>query len=193
MQECMNAKVQRLWTGKGALLLLVLAAGLAMGCRPDKPRETGEVVPELKLEGVRFRVYREASLRASGQAATATYRRDNQGLQATRLDTVLTTDTGEKVRVTAPEGRGDLGLGTFGASGGLVVFRREDVVRTDRAWYVPTPDRGEGLVSGDQPVLVESKDYRLHGNSFTYDPATGQIDLLDGAWFVSEGTPEATR
>ncbi|HYG66775.1 MAG TPA: hypothetical protein VD838_03920 [Anaeromyxobacteraceae bacterium] len=149
-------------------------------------------MPELKLHGVRFRVYREASLRASGHAKTATYRRDTQGLVAGDLDVVLTTSEGEKVRLTAPEGRGDLPRGTFGASGGLVAWRATDVARTDRAWYVPTPDR-EGIVSGDRPVVVEGADYRLHGNSFTYDPATGQIDLHDGAWFESEPGPASGR
>jgi lipopolysaccharide export system protein LptC len=191
MQKSKNAKVQPLWTRKGALLLLVLAAGSALGCRPNQPRETGEVVPELKLEGVRFRVYREASLRASGEAATVTYRRDTQGLEAKSLAAVLDAE-GDEVRIAAPEGGGDLARRTFNASGGLVATRGSETARTDRAWYVPTPGRGQGLVSGDRPVVVQGESYRLEGNAFTYDPAKGEIVVHDGAR-LDTGVVGATR
>lgn len=187
MQKRKNAMVQRLSTGAIGLLCLVLEAGLATGCRPNQPRENGEVVPELKLEGVRFRVYREASVRASGKASAATYRRDTQAVKAKDLSALLTASEGQPVRLEAPQGSGDVGRRTFQAEGGLVATRGDDVARTDRAWYVPTPGRGQGLIEGDRPVVVTGPDYRLDGNGFTYDPAIGEIVVSEGAHLETGG------
>jgi lipopolysaccharide export system protein LptC len=137
-------------------------------------------VPELKLEGVRFRVYREASQRAHGEASVATFRRDTQRVSAQNLSAVLTTAERETVRIVAPEGGGDLTRQTFDASGGVVATRGTDTARTDRAWYVPTPAPGQGLIEGDRPVVVTGTTYRLLGNGFTYDPAVGEIVVQDG-------------
>lgn len=137
-------------------------------------------MPELKLEGVRFRVYREATQRAHGDAAVATYRRDTQAVKARDLSAFLSTEEGETVHITAPESGGNLDQGTFDASGGVVATRGTETTRTERAWYVPTPTSG-GFVQGDRPVVVTGDGYRLEGNGFTYEPDTGEIVFQEGA------------
>lgn len=168
-----------------ALLLSILSLGPATGCRPSAPREDSELVPELKLEGVRFRVYRDASLRASGKAAVATYRRDNAVVTARDLASVLQTSEGEPVEVSAPRGGGDVTQRTFWADGGVVATRGQDRMTTARASYAPAPGGGEGELTGDQPVVVEGPGYRLDGRGFVYDPRTANIVVRNGARLVT--------
>lgn len=130
--------------------------------------------PELKLEGVRFRVYRGADLRAFGDAATVALRRDSSDLAATQVAVELPR-AGEPVRISAPAGRGNLSSDEFWASGGVTVSRGDDVARTERARFDPR-ERG-GLVRGDDPVVVEGRGYRLTGTGFVLDPSTGVITL----------------
>ena len=47
------------------------------------------MTPELELEGVRFRLYRGDTLRASGEAARVGLRRDSTELTASNLAAVL--------------------------------------------------------------------------------------------------------
>jgi lipopolysaccharide export system protein LptC len=147
-------------------------------CRRGQPLEAGEVVPELKLEGVRFRVYRGDDLRAFGEAATASFRRDSTELRAQDLVATLPRSP-TPVRITAPQGAGEIDEGTYFASGGVVVARGDDVARTASARFVPS--EGGGTVIGDEPVAVEGSGYRLEGSGFTLDPATGDLAVRGGA------------
>jgi lipopolysaccharide export system protein LptC len=169
---------QRSWTGAAAVLALAVSTLTAPGCRPEKPVEAREVVPELKLEGVRFRVYREGDLRASGQAAAASLRRDSTEVAARDLEAVLPRGDAP-VRITAPEGEGVMSTRLFSASGGLTVSRGDDVGRTERARFVPGPDGGRVL--GDDPVVVEGRAYRLVGTGFTLEPAEAELSIRGGA------------
>jgi lipopolysaccharide export system protein LptC len=144
--------------------------------------EAAAVVPELKLEGVRFRIYGGSELRARGEAARATLRRDSTELTATDLEAVLTRSS-PPVRITAPEGRGVLASRLFSASGGVTVTRGEDVARTDRARFVPGPDGGR--VVGEDPVVVEGRSYRLSGTGFTLRPASSEIEIGGRARLVA--------
>jgi lipopolysaccharide export system protein LptC len=146
--------------------------------------EAQAVVPELKLEGVRFRVYGGSELRAFGQAARASLRRDSTELAATDLDATLTRSA-PPVRITAPAGHGVLASRAFSASGGVTVSRGEDVARTERARFVPGPDGGR--VVGDDPVVVEGRSYRLSGTGFTLTPADSEIRIGGGARLVAGG------
>jgi lipopolysaccharide export system protein LptC len=160
--------------------VLLAACALAMpGCRSDRPREAAQVAPELKLEGVRFRVYRGEELRASGDAATATLRRDSTRVTARELLAVLPGE-GAPVRITADRGEGTLATRVFSATGGVVVSRSGDVARTASARYEPSAG-GAGLVRGDEPVVVEGEGYRLEGPRFTLDPEAGEIAIEGGA------------
>jgi lipopolysaccharide export system protein LptC len=136
------------------------------------------VAPELKLEGVRFRVFRGEELRASGEATTATLRRDSTRVTARELVAVLPGE-GAPVRIAAERGEGMLTTRVFSATGGVVVSSGGDVARTASARYEPSPDGG--LVRGDEPVVVEGEGYRLDGPRFTLDPQLGKIVIEGGA------------
>ncbi len=171
---------QRSWTGPAASLTLAVSLLAAAGCRPAKPTEGQGLVPELKLEGVRFRVYRDDDLRAFGEAATVSFRRDSTELDAHDVVANLPRDP-SPVRIDAPTVSGRASAREFTATGGVTVSRRDDVARTERARYAPSPERSGGLVTGDRPVVVEGKGYRLEGPGFTLDPARGEIAMSGGA------------
>ncbi len=175
---------QRFWTRAAAALMLAASSVAAAGCRPAKPVEGQGVVPELKLEGVKFRVYRDDDLRAFGDAAAVTFRRDSTDLTARDMVAILPRDA-EPVRIQAPVGTGVASARDFSATGGVTVSRGDDVGRTERARYAPVPGERGGLVTGDQPVVVEGNGYRLQGTGFTLDPARGEILIQGGARLVA--------
>lgn len=177
---------QRFSTGTALGLAVVLAIS-ATACRPPDSRETQGVVPELKLEGVRFRVYRGDALRAFGEADAMSLRRDSGELAVRAITATLPHDPAP-VRITAPEGSGVVPGGTFAVSGGVTLTRGTDMARTDRARYAPTDDGGR--VTGDDPVAVSGRGYRLDGVGFELDPARGEIEIRRGARLVA-GLPEA--
>ncbi len=174
---------QRSWTTAAASLAIAVSFLAAPGCRPAKPAEAEGVVPELKLEGVRFRVYRGDALRAFGDASTASLRRDSSELSARDLEATLPRDP-TSVLITAPVGQGVLASRAFSASGGVTLTRGNDVARTPRARYVPSAG-SSGLVVGEEPVVVEGKGYRLDGIGFTLDPTKGEIAVERNARLVA--------
>jgi hypothetical protein len=127
---------------------------------------------------VAFRFYRADGLSAFGVAESATLRRDSEFLRAYKVEATLPHSEGP-VHITAPTGEGSLREKTFEASGGLVVAHGTDVGRTERARFVP--EGRDGLIEGDEPVLVTGRGYRLTGAGFTLDPAEGTIRLRGGA------------
>lgn len=133
------------------------------------------MTPALKLDGVRFRLYRGDTLRASGEAARATLRRDSTELIARNLAAVLpgAPAAGGDVRITAPAGQGVVRDRTFSASGGVTVAQGQAVARTSSARYEPSPDGG--LVRGDEPVVVQGDGLALRGDGFELDPRVGEI------------------
>lgn len=161
------------------LCLLTVAAP---GCRPARPGESQEVLPELKLEGVRFRVHRGDSLRLAGEAATVAFRRDSTELTASGLSARLPSAGGE-VEIAAPEGRGIVSERTYVARGGVRVSRGTDLVRTESARWEPS-GRGGTLTGGD-PVVVEGRGYRLEGTGFALDPAASEIRIRGDARLVA--------
>lgn len=140
------------------------------------------MVPELKLEGVRFRVYRGAEERAFGEAGTVLLRRDSTELAARDLAVVLPRG-GTELRVSAPAGEGVLSSRLFWASGGVAMSRGDDVARTDQARYEPG-GRG-GLVRGEGPVVVEGRGYRLTGVGFVLDATSGEIQIRGPAQLLA--------
>jgi lipopolysaccharide export system protein LptC len=172
---------QRSWTRAALLLALAVCLGEA-ACRPSKSVGAQAVSPELKLEGVRFRVYRGGELRTFGKADRVSLRRDSTELTAANLEAILPRST-PPVRIAAPAGRGVLASRVFSASGGVTVTRGEDVARTERARYVPGPDGGRVL--GEDPIVVEGASYRLAGKGFTLLPSDGSISIGGGARLVA--------
>jgi lipopolysaccharide export system protein LptC len=177
--------VQRFWMRAVAPLALAVSFLAAPGCRAAKPGEASAVVPELRLEGVTFRVYRGDALRAFGEARTASLRRDSTQVQASDLVATLPRTTAAPVRITAPAAEGVLSDRLFSASGGIEVSRGDDVGRTERARFEPAG--ASGLVTGDVPVVVEGRGYRLEGPGFTLDPASGDIAVRGGVSVVAGG------
>jgi lipopolysaccharide export system protein LptC len=181
-EECYVSAVLR--TRTAALLALVVSSVAAAGCRPAKPAEGQGLVPELKLDGVHFRVYRDDALAAFGEAAAVSFRRDSTDLAARDVETTLPRGPAP-VRIEAPAASGVASARAFEANGGIAVSRGADVARTERARYAPAPGGGSGLVTGDRPVVVEGKGYRLEGAGFTLDPARGEIAVSGGARLVA--------
>jgi lipopolysaccharide export system protein LptC len=164
-----------------------VAALVFAGCAGSGPQDQGTVPPELKLEGVRFRIYRGDVLRAFGEARTASLRRDSSELRAHEVETTLPRGGATPVRITAPVGQGSLATREFEATGGVVVARGEDSARTERARYEPAQegDEGDGLVRGDDPVTVLGRGYKLTGNGFVLDPSEGTIVVRGRANLVA--------
>lgn len=177
---------QRPWMQVGALLAGALSVGVLSGCGPTKPVEAREVVPELKLEEVRFRVWRGTDLRVEGEAQRTSLRRDSTDLEAHDLLAVL-PQGGEPVTIRAPRGQGVLSSRVFSADGGVTVERGTDLARTPSARYEPIGEGGR--VSGDEPLVLEGRGYRLQGTGFLLDPATGELDVRGQPRFVA-GLPE---
>lgn len=176
---------QRSWM-RTVALLTAIAASVLPGCGPAKPVEAGEVVPELKLEGVQFRVWRGADLRVEGQARVATLRRDSTELRATDLVAVQPREDGPVV-IRAPRGQGILRTRVFTAEGGVTVEHGTDVGHTPTARYVPD---GGGRVTGEEALVVDGRGYRLQGTGFLLDPSTGELHVHGHPRLVA-GLPEA--
>jgi lipopolysaccharide export system protein LptC len=167
-----------------------MSALAACGCKGTKVPEAQALPPELKLDGVRFRVYRADAVRAFGEAEGAWLRRDSSEVRAEQLEATLPR-AGAPVHLSAPAGEGSLLSRAFEVSGGVTATRGEDVGRTDTARYEPgEPGQGEGVVRGDDPVTVEGPGYRLEGTGFTLDPSARTIVVRGGAKLVT-GLPRA--
>jgi lipopolysaccharide export system protein LptC len=173
---------QRVCMGMRTHIIALTALLASAGCGRSGAREAEAVVPELKLEGVRFRVYRGQGLRAFGEAETASLRRDSSDVRAQELDATVPGD-GEPLHFSAPAGEGSLLSRAFTVSGGVVATRGEDVARTARARY--EPGSGSGVVRGDDPVTLAGRGYRLEGAGFTLDPEAGTIVVGGGAKLVA--------
>jgi lipopolysaccharide export system protein LptC len=161
--------------------------GAATGCRSGQVKEVEEVLPELKLERVRFRVWSGAQLSARGKASRLTLRRDSTELTASDLSVELPRD-GEPVLISAPAGEGVLSERLFTVHGGVTVTRRDDVARTASARYAPL-EGGGARVTGEEPVVMEGPGYRLDGSGFTLAPDTGALDVRGPATLLA-GLPE---
>jgi lipopolysaccharide export system protein LptC len=157
--------------------ILAVAAAGAIACAPARSPESAGDPPELRLEGVRYRLYRGEAVRADGTAATVSFRRDSTDVKGTDL-TALLHDRAEPVRMTAPAGNGVVQTRRFEASGGIRAVRKMDVVTTATARFVPVEGPGAGgIVVGDEPVQIEGTGYRMQGTGFTLDPAAGDVVL----------------
>ena len=153
----------------------VVVLFLAAGCRPVRPGEARQVAPELTMDGVQFQIDRGGVLKATGEAARLTYRRDTTDMAATDLAIDLLTPTGP-VHVTAPTGSGRLAGRTFRITGGLRATRGADEATTPSATTRPGPD-GAIRIEGDEAIQLAGPGYRLTGTGFDIDPATGELAI----------------
>lgn len=104
----------------------LLAAGMMLaGCGAGEGREAEEVPPGITLQGVRFHAYRGATLAATGEAATASFRRDSTDLTAERLVVRVPARPGEPDDVVeAPRASGNLRAGAAHLQGGVTAVVR---------------------------------------------------------------------
>jgi hypothetical protein len=135
------------------------------------------------LEGVAFRAWRGAELRASGTADRATYRKDAGEVVASRAHAVVPRPGVPDLVFSAPELQGDLGTRTWTARGGVVLTRGDATARTPSARWAES----DGMIRGDEPVEVTGPSYRLAGPGFTADPASGTVEIRGGARLVAGG------
>jgi hypothetical protein len=163
-------------------ILAVSVAALA-GCSPSRTAEDRGAAPELRLEGVRFRLFRGDALRADGTASVLTYQRESTAVKGEEIRLRL-HDARGAVELTAPAGSGTVSARTFEATGGLQAIRGTDTARTESARFDPGSGSG-GQVVGDRPVELAGTGYRLRGNGFTLDPSVGEIALHGGTRLVA--------
>ena len=152
------------------------------GCAPSDAGH-GARPPEVRLEGVQFHAYRDATLTAQGTAASATYLRTSGEVVATDVRATIPRPGAPALSVDAPDVQGDLAARTWKASGGVVLRRGDATARTASARW----DAADGLVRGDEPVEITGPGYRLQGPSFTADPERGDVDIRGGVRVVAGG------
>lgn len=158
---------------------ILAVSGMALGgCSKPRAVEQTRAAPELRLEGVRFRLFRGERLRADGTAASLTYQRETTSVQGSDVELRLRQPR-EVVTISAPLGSGVVSARTFEATGGILAERGTDTARTESARFVPG-DGPQGMVIGERPVELAGNGYRMRGNGFTLDPADGQIVLRGG-------------
>lgn len=165
----------------------VVALALLPACKSSPKTGSTAVAPELKLERVRFRVWRGDVLRARGEARQVGIRRDTSHATAVDIRAELPARD-EPVVITAPTAQGDLTAQIFTAEGGVVVTHAGQRAKTERARYEPGPS-GQGLVTGQDPVVVERGNLRLDGVGFTYEPQLGDLQLGGPVKTESGGAP----
>ncbi len=146
----------------------------ACGSGPSNQEQTA-VTPALKLERVRFRVWRGDALRVRGEAREVTLRRDTGVLEASELRAEMPSQ-GEPVVVTAPTAHGLVSTQEYVAEGGVVVTHGGERAVTERARWQPGPGE-QGLVTGDAPVVVERQGAKLTGVGFKFDPRSGELQI----------------
>jgi len=158
-----------------ATLAGALAACLLPACQSSQKTEPTAVAPELKLEGVRFRLWRGSAPRVSGEASQATIRRDTNEVTAAEMRAELPSRD-HPVVVAAPKVQGVISTQVFIGEGGVVLTHGDERATTERARYEPGPSGG-GLVTGTEPVTVVRGGARLEGVGFTFDPRTGDLQV----------------
>ncbi len=103
---------------------IAAAGGCGAGTRA-KVQQAQEFVPGITFEGLEFRSYRGPALVASGEAARASFRRDDTGVAAEEIRALLTGRPGEPDHlVEAPRGTGNLRAGEAHLVGGVLVVIR---------------------------------------------------------------------
>ncbi len=145
------------------------------------------MVPELKLERVHFRVWRGNVLRARGEARQVDIRRDTNHAIGWDVRAELAAKD-EPVHVTAPSVEGDLSSQVYTGTGGVVVVHGGERATTERARYEPGPT-GQGLVTGQDPVVVTRGSLRFEGVGFTFEPQLGDLQLGGPVRTESAGAP----
>jgi len=167
------------------VLLCALSSSLVTGCRArDVVQERAR--PEMRLENVHFRSYRGPTLSSFGEAASLVYDRETGDFVAGEAKVVLTPEGAKEVHLSAPTLVGNVPSRAYVGRGGVLMDRGTDSARTETARY-----GADGIVRGDEPIVLLGPGYRLSGPSFTLDPKDGMLVVKGGARLVAQG--EAVR
>jgi hypothetical protein len=137
------------------------------------------------MESVQFRAWRGPDLAASGTADRVVYRRNSGDVEASGVHVIAPRPGVPDLVVSAPALTGDLGARTWAAGGGVVLTRGDATARTPTARWA----EADGMVRGDEPILVTGPAYRLSGPGFTADPGTGDVEIRGGVRLVAGGPP----
>ena len=153
----------------------VFALGFAIGaCGSGQSQEVREVPPGIAFEGFRFQAYRGAALAATGQARTASFRRDSTELVADGVQMTFPGRPGERETVVdAASAQGNLRAKELTAEGGVTATRGPVVARTAAVRW----DGAERLVVGEEPVTVKGPGYTLDGPGFELDPDAATVRI----------------
>ncbi len=144
------------------------------------------VVPELKLEAVRFHVYRGERLAAHGWAERVRYRRDTGDLAGDDVVALFPAEFGAaETRLEARRASGNSRARDLLAQGGVRLVQGGEVATTDEARYDPE----DGLVHGDRPVVIRGRGYALAGPGFVLDPRASTLTVQGGARLDAGGCP----
>ncbi len=163
-------------------LLTAILASTNVGCGGSGAKEEDRLAPELKLEEVHFRVFRDARLAARGSASRATYRRDTGDYTAEGVEAFL-AGAGQPgwSRLTASRAAGNPGTRDLSTSGGVRFERGGEVAVSDEARYDP----GDRLVHGDRPLVLRGGEWTLEGPTWLLDPSAGAVLVRGGARVVA--------
>lgn len=111
--------------GRVFVLCGIAAAGGCGAGKRAQVQESQEFVPGITFQGLEFRSYRGPVLVASGEAARASFRRDDTGVAAEEIRALLASRPGEPDHlVEAPRGTGNLRAGEAHLGGGVAVVIR---------------------------------------------------------------------
>jgi hypothetical protein len=168
---------------------LAITGVIALGCAGAPPPDVGVGPPELVLDGVTFRFFRDEALRAVGQAAGATFRRDTGDLVA-RKATVNIRDpkqSGPK-DLGAERVAGNVRSGQGIAEGG--VWGRDEQGTT----FTTESCRFDGkaqTAEGEKPVRIDGEGLRMENPSgFAMDfSARGALRLKGPVTTTLGGSP----
>ncbi|BDG09920.1 hypothetical protein [Anaeromyxobacter paludicola] len=140
------------------------------------------MTPEVKLEGLSFRVFRGAELEVSGTARSATWERGSAGLSAEQVVAHFPPSEGRPAAsVTAARMTGSLRTHDFAATGGLVASQGAERIESPSGRY----SSRTGFLSGDEQVEVFGKGYQLSGKGYALDPTTRALTIGGRAHLVA--------
>lgn len=140
--------------------------------------------PELTFQNLAFRVYRGPVLVTEGTAQRASLRRDNADVTADGVLARIPAAPGhDEAHLQAARIDGNSRARRFVASGGVHAEQAGQVADTESATY----DAAEGLVHGDQRVILRRGGLTAAGAGFTLDPREQRLRLEGGARAVAGG------
>lgn len=151
---------------------------LGSACALPAPADTGELPPELVLQGVRLEVYRGEALEAVGQARTASFRAGTGEVSAAGVGVrFLGAEPAGEVQLSAARVEGNLRDRTGEASGGV---RLEDAAGTVGTAPGATFDGTARRAEGPGPVEVRGPGFtsRGEGGFVLHLASPGRLDLL---------------